>query len=378
VESPEKLQVAYEALKKLLGHQPGWIEHLDYDQLAGYVDGKLESDRAAEVEAHTAQCVECKDEIEGLKELKAELAADLTEGERPPKRRLRRLSRWSARGRGLSAGLIVLVVATGVAFWWYARDSRVRLHSLEMTVSQLRTENDELKRPAGNSAVLREGTRQVYVATNGAVLGLDGLGPDIQALVREALTTGRVSVSAEPRTTVGRLGVLAGSGTGEESFDVLFPSGTAVEETRPRFEWRPLIGASGYTVLLKDLATGVEIEGKSTTETFWIPENPLVHGHQYVWMVEAATHERYVRAPAPDKPFATFRILSIQESEEVRLARTSWSDSHLVLGLTYAKVGLLGEAEREFRDLVAGNPESSAVKKLLETVEARKTSGGQR
>jgi hypothetical protein len=44
------------------------------------------------------------------------------------------------------------------------------------------------------------------------------------------------------------------------------------------------------------------------------------------------------------------------------------SNSHLALGVFYAKVGLVTEAERELEKLVQLNPESELPRKLLQSV----------
>ncbi|PYV32625.1 MAG: hypothetical protein DMG09_23990 [Acidobacteria bacterium] len=95
-------------------------------------------------------------------------------------------------------------------------------------------------------------------------------------------------------------------------------------------------------------------------------------------MVEATFDGQRVRAPAPGKPFATFRILDEHQAQEVSLARKAWGSSHLVMGLVYAKAGLTREAEKEIRELVAANPESSTAKSLLERVEVKTISGRRR
>jgi hypothetical protein len=43
--------------------------------------------------------------------------------------------------------------------------------------------------------------------------------------------------------------------------------------------------------------------------------------------------------------------------------------SHLALGLTYARFGLVNEAEAEFRKLLNENPDSAIAKRLLRTVQ---------
>jgi hypothetical protein len=45
------------------------------------------------------------------------------------------------------------------------------------------------------------------------------------------------------------------------------------------------------------------------------------------------------------------------------------------MGAIYAKAGLLREAEKEFRELVAANPESFTARSLLASVEAKPIGG---
>ena len=52
---------------------------------------------------------------------------------------------------------------------------------------------------------------------------------------------------------------------------------------------------------------------------------------------------------------------------ELNQLRTG-SQSHLALGLFYAREGMIADAEREFGILVKDNPDSSVLKKLLKDV----------
>jgi hypothetical protein len=199
----------------------------------------------------------------------------------------------------------------------------------------------------------------------GELLGFDTLAADYRDALKDALTAGRISMPPPPETSLGKKGPLLGGSPQRRNFEVLSPSGTAVEDTRPVFQWQQLDGATSYTVFVQDLATGAEIESQPSTKTAWTPDKPLVRGHQYNWMVAAVTDGERVRAPAPNKPFATFRVLDEKKAREISLARKEWNSSHLVMGLIYAKAGLIREAEKELRELVAANPESTAAKSLL-------------
>ena len=65
-----------------------------------------------------------------------------------------------------------------------------------------------------------------------------------------------------------------------------------------------------------------------------------------------------------------FQVLSSADLQKLDgLKRTR---SHLVLGVFYARVGLLAEAERELQELVRLNPDDKVAKKLLRSVRSRR------
>ena len=72
VDSPEKDQAAYEAINKylLLGE-----EHLDYGQVAGYVDGTLDAEDRGSVSTHIEHCTGCASEVREIAEIKARIDA---------------------------------------------------------------------------------------------------------------------------------------------------------------------------------------------------------------------------------------------------------------------------------------------------------------
>ena len=73
-----------------------------------------------------------------------------------------------------------------------------------------------------------------------------------------------------------------------------------------------------------------------------------------------------VVSPSASAPEMKFAVLSTADFQE--LSRLKKSNSHLALGVFYAKVGLLNEAEREFERLVEINPQSELSRKLLQSV----------
>ena len=377
VDSPEKVQAAYEAVNKyvLLG-----VEHLDYDQVEGYVDGTLDVEKRESVAVHIEDCKECAREVREIAELKARIEADVKS-----RTTLGKLAAFLKMPVNLFAvGLAVFTIVLAIVFWAHAYRMNLHVAALENAIARIEQNGNDLrrqiegisaKRPGGAPLALKDGNRQILIDEKGDLLGFDMLPANYRDALKDALTAGRISILPPPETTLGQKGPTLGSRPQGRTFEALSPAGTAVEDTRPVFEWQPLAGATSYTVFVKDLATGAEIEGQPTGRTTWTSDKPLVRGHQYAWMVEAAIDGQRVRAPAPEKPFATFRILDERQAQEISLARKAWGSSHLVMGLVYARAGLEREAEKEFRELVAANPESSTARSLLASVEVKTVSG---
>jgi hypothetical protein len=84
--------------------------------------------------------------------------------------------------------------------------------------------------------------------------------------------------------------------------------------------------------------------------------------------VTATADGKEILSPTAAAPEAKFAVLGQDEAEELERARLSVPDSHLTLGVLYARAGLLDEAEREFRLLVEANPKSPAASKLLRSL----------
>ena len=95
---------------------------------------------------------------------------------------------------------------------------------------------------------------------------------------------------------------------------------------------------------------------------------PLRRGQIFSWVVTAVVDGKKVVSPSASAPEIKFAVLSTADFNE--LSRLKKSNSHLALGVFYARVGLLNEAEREFERLIDLNPQSELPRKLLQDVRA--------
>jgi hypothetical protein len=69
-DSPDKVGRTYEAFRKFLETEARWKEHLDFEQLEGFVDGTTGADTTRQVLAHIADCAECRSGIRDLKAIR--------------------------------------------------------------------------------------------------------------------------------------------------------------------------------------------------------------------------------------------------------------------------------------------------------------------
>jgi hypothetical protein len=92
----------------------------------------------------------------------------------------------------------------------------------------------------------------------------------------------------------------------------------------------------------------------------------LRRGLLYTWTVTALRDGKEIMAPAlPTR--AEFAIL-----ESAKLAKLSnkirETGSQVVRGITFARAGLLDEAEREFEAYLNAHPTDDRIKQLLQTI----------
>ncbi len=301
-----------------------------YGLLADYLDDQLDPLRRAELEEELKKSPRAASDLASLRSFRDEtnaLPADLTSEGRNEHQVLRFQRRIVRRALPLAA--LFLVAVAGL--WWQ-------------------------QRPLRNGNLL---TRNLPA----------GLSPDLRAAVLAAAETKRLPVPQSIVSLAGEREKLAGAGEARPSFELIRPIGTAIVETRPRFEWIARADATGYRVLVVDLRSGdIVATGESHGgATDWQPPNDLPAGETYQWQVEALRAAQVLeRVPRPPEPEARFTILSAQAQRVFAQAEASGGGDHLVLAVAAARAGLLERAEAELRALAKQNPKSTEVRQLLQ------------
>jgi hypothetical protein len=219
---------------------------------------------------------------------------------------------------------------------------------------------------------LNDGGRRLTLDNRGRLEGLGNLSPAEQEAVRSALLTGRAQASAELNGLGARAdGTLMGT-PGSPSFNLQSPVGVVSRTETPTFRWNALEGATRYTVNVFDSGFNKVMTSGAVSRTEWTAPRPLARGAVYSWQVTALVEGKEIQSPVPPAPEARFRVLGRTQEDGLTRAEKLYAGSHLTLGVLYSRAGLLDEAEREFRALLAANPDSQAAKKLLANIQALK------
>lgn len=360
IASPEEVFSAVQALQRTVRSAAGPL-HLSYEQIEAYADGALSpSDRKA-VESHARECHSCATDLLNIQSLRRDLEHQrvIPNASRPWGEFWKSLFGWRGGFVLAAAACAVILVIT---FRTPARqDGGIA------GLPQVPAHNPVEPAPAGS--VIRDGSRVFAVRAGGRIDGLPTAAEADRAVLEKALADGRVGPAASLSDLNAKGGVLLGTPAEPARGKLLAPLATVVESDRPVFRWEPIAGAT-YRVSVYDSGYNLVAGSGVVSGTEWQSPKPLRRGIRYSWQVKVRQNGAEDTLPAPPAPEARFRVLSEDEETSLAQARSAAGDSHLVLGMLYARAGLLDQAGQEFRALRDQNPSSAQVASLLASVEA--------
>lgn len=212
-----------------------------------------------------------------------------------------------------------------------------------------------------------DGRDTVTVNRGGRITGLD----DVPSSTRRAIADTVVAQQIGRPDILNSLAEESAPLRGPDrspSFKLVSPGRAVLVGDRPKFKWGKLAGATSYQVYVGDL-NGPEAANSgqlSADQTEWSVPKPLPRGQVYSWAVIAVLDGKQIVSPGPASSERKFQILPGDSFKQ--LAQLKRTHSHLALGVFYAEIGLLPEAEREFQALAKINPQSQLAKKLLRSI----------
>jgi hypothetical protein len=217
-------------------------------------------------------------------------------------------------------------------------------------------------------AILKDGDGEVRIDKKGRVTGLEEIPENSHRYIAQAALAEQLEPAQVLRGLSGEPSNLRGDDEGPRGVRLLYPVRRVVTEDRPLFRWKSLPGASSYRVYVLD-GNGKQVEQSEELgpdQTEWKAAVSLHRGQIFSWVVAAIVDGKKIVSPGASAPEMKFAILSATDLQE--LIRLKKSNSHLALGVFYARAGLLNESEREFESLSKLNRDSELPRRLLQSV----------
>jgi hypothetical protein len=364
--------------------------HLAYRDLEKYVDGNSDRIELEIADAHLQICENCREEARDLASLRDLIKTDLAAAGTSAKAGaaetiLERLKNFFAGSHGPRFGFAALAVllllsASGI-FWLARRDSPAEIAGNNAPQNENGTDLPRAASPepaARPSSVTNPSPSPAIAPENKNTAPADRDGdlsnqtPAFSPEVRQALLTERLNLPAELAQLKNQSGKLMGGDPEQVPFALAAPVGIIIQSDRPRFAWRALAGATSYSVNVYDTNYGPVAASPPLAETVWQIDRPLARGKTYLWQVTAVKDGQEIKSPVRPAPDARFKILEAQKLSEIAEAKRRFPDSPLVIGILYARAGLLAEAEREFQKEINKNPQSKAARNFLRQVRAQR------
>lgn len=210
----------------------------------------------------------------------------------------------------------------------------------------------------------------IAVTRTGELEGVPSVTDELRGDIVSAMRTGKLHKPTIFHDLANEGETVRGTATKNSSQPLLTPVGITVLSNRPMLRWQPVEKAIGYEIEIAD-GRGNEVarsERLPASIKQWQPTQPLARGTIYTWTVRVIHVEQ---STTTSSPTGRFQVLGASDASKLtRLQKQT--PSHLVLGMFYARVGMLPEAQQEFKALAKQNPNSAFVWKLLQTVQAWK------
>lgn len=366
-------------------------DHLDFDDLVGLADKSFDEETQEIINIHLSTCESCREDVRSFLAFRDATAGEMnvTYGPTSYERSddIPRAPWWQQLQRRpvyAVAAIVLLAVAVLIGvIALFKRSEPLKANKQDQRnpgIEQSPSRSPYAGPNVGSSpssvdnsakvALVTDATGEVTIYKNGQVTGLDKVSESSRQYVARAA----LSEQLEPADVLRRLSAeqssLRSNDKGQQKFRLLYPLRRVVIEDRPVFRWERMPDVSSYRVYVLD-ANGNQVsqsEELPPTQTHWKVPTRLRHGQIFSWVVTALVDGKKIVSPSASAPEVKFAILSTADVQE--LTRLKQSNSHLALGVFYARTGLLDQAEHEFQRLVELNPQSEMPRKLLQSVRA--------
>jgi hypothetical protein len=384
--SEDSALVYSELTEALLSDSADEAFHLSNADFRRYANGLVDQTDRLIFESHFDICDQCSEAVQSLAaNPPVESVSSSTRQAEIPAYQFS--PAWSAvfqftPARAVAGVLVAACLVLAVVVWqrWHARavDQTAQKTTSQSasnptgsgsaTPAETQATKDSTTDQFAVAASLKDNGRKIQLDNRGILVGLEELPEASRSLVRSVLTTKTLSKPEVLDKLTAPSITLLDPTAGENTFGLLGPSGTVIATDHPNLRWQALAGAASYTVSVFDADFNRVTRSAPQAATQWTSTR-LRRGMIYSWEVVAVRNGQEVRSPVAPAPRAQFKILEAEKLIELANLKKHSPVSHLTLGLTYARFGLLAEAEGQLLILARENPNSAVATRLLRTVQ---------
>jgi hypothetical protein len=384
--SEDSALVYSELTEALLPDDAAEAFHLSHADLRRYANGMVDQADRVIVESHFDICDQCSEAMQShlASPLVETVSAATGQAEIPAEQfsPARRVAFQFTPARAVAAVLVAASLVLAFVVWLSWRDGSVD-QTTQKTTSQTpsNTSGGSLPTPKQTEATrdtttdqfavaasLEDNGRKIHLDGTGRLVGLEELPEASRSLVRNVLANKTLSKPEVLEKLTAPSIRLMDPTARENTFGLLGPSGTVIATDRANLRWQALARATSYTVSVFDADFNRVTRSTPQTATQWTTP-ALRRGMIYSWEVVAVRDGQEVRSPVAPEPRAQFKVLEEEKLRELANLKKHRPISHLALGLTYARFGLLAEAEGQLQILARENPNSPVTTRLLRTVQ---------
>ncbi len=382
--SEDSALVYSELTEALLSDSTDEAFHLSNEDARRYANGLIDQADRVIFESHIEICDQCS---EAVQPLASPLVDGVSEAARPAEIPAQQFSpAWSGAfqftpARAVAGVLVAAFMVLAFVVWqrWPGRAVDQTAQQTSPTPSntsggnspsptETQATKDSNPDQFAITASLEDNGRKIQLDNSGKLIGLEELPEASRSLVRSALTTKTLAKPEVLDKLTAPSITLLDPNARESSFGLLGPSGTVIATDHANLRWQALAGATSYTVSVFDADFNRVTRSAPQTATQWTTPT-LRRGMIYSWEVVAIRNGQEVRSPVAPAPRAQFKILEAEKLRELTNLKKLKPISHLALGLTYSRFGLLAEAEGQLQILARENPNSPVAAKLLRTIQ---------
>jgi hypothetical protein len=365
--SPEERERAAGALLRDLAAGDEPHEHVSFEEIKQFVDGRIDDAEREVVTSKIDSCDVCRTDSGEL----AAFSGELTR----PQEQTRVPFRLPVRFAAAAAAVLAVVLFA----WWLRRGAN------EPVAPIARGSSPHVPAPITAppapqqlpvvpeqrlAVALSDGDRRIGLGANGSLVGLDGLPEAERARIAMLLGGGNLPRAAALGRVVSRRVVLLGSPSNSiPAVRLLEPVAKVIETTQPTFRWTPVEGST-YELSIYDSHYEQAFSSGPLKSSEWTMPVALARGQTYSWQITAFRDAQQRRFPAPPEPEAKFEVLAGDAATHLQQLASSFGQSHLVMGAAYADAGLVDRAVAELRKLEQENPGSQVARRLVRNAAA--------